>query len=192
MLKPTLVPSPGAAKSGGASDSEGGKKNKEVGEGTVDLVPSSRKDASVRRRELLAYLREPLREACACNAGELMRSKSAGALVLLEAVRVFKLLFFSHDIYCCACLCALYSVLGAVFSCVLCYGRFRVRICLRCRPEVCMRLSFRSLLVVCVLAGGVLWGEGRVCVGLVFGWCVSTFLRVWCNGFALFCAFFAP
>ncbi|CAN0397022.1 unnamed protein product, partial [Scytosiphon promiscuus] len=48
-------------------------------------VPSSKKDASVRRRELLAYLREPLREACASHAGELMRSKFAGALVLLEA-----------------------------------------------------------------------------------------------------------
>lgn len=54
----------------------------------MTLVPSSKKEAAVRRRELLAYLREPLREACASNAGELMRSKFAGALVLLEAVRV--------------------------------------------------------------------------------------------------------
>lgn len=98
-----MVPSPAAAaKSGGATDSEGDKgKNTDEGEGTVQLVPSSRKEASVRRRELLAYLREPLREACACNAGELMRSKFAGALVLLEAVRVravlcirFQVVFF--------------------------------------------------------------------------------------------------
>ncbi len=67
-----------------AKASEGGDKE----EGTVVLVPSSKKDAAVRRRELLAYLREPLREACSANAGELMRSKFAGALVLLEAVRV--------------------------------------------------------------------------------------------------------
>ena len=54
----------------------------------VKLVPSSKKEPSVRQRELLAYLREPLREVCASHAGELMRSKFAGALVLLEAIRV--------------------------------------------------------------------------------------------------------
>lgn len=90
LLKPTMVPSPAAAAaakssaSGGATDA-GARATEEA---TIPLVPSSKKEASVRRRELLAYLREPLKEACASHAGELMRSKFAGALVLLEAVRV--------------------------------------------------------------------------------------------------------
>lgn len=105
LLKPTLVPSAAAGKpaaaagSGGAADASAAtaakdKDNKnaaaaaEEEETAVVLVPSSKKEASIRRRELLAYLREPLREACASNAGELMRSKHAGALVLLEGVRV--------------------------------------------------------------------------------------------------------
>ena len=97
LLKPTLVPSSAGGKppSGDAADSASNDKNAADAaaavageEKAVALVPSSRKEAAVRRRELLAYLREPLREACAANAGELMRSKFAGALVLLETVRV--------------------------------------------------------------------------------------------------------
>lgn len=78
-----MVPAPAPKSAGGA---DGADKN--ATEGTVTLVPSSKKEASVRRRELLAYLREPLREACASHAGELMRSKFAGASVLQEVVRV--------------------------------------------------------------------------------------------------------
>lgn len=100
LLKPTLVPSSAAGKQapggGGAADSSAASATKDkaaadaaaAAEEKVTLVPSSKKEAAVRRRELLAYLREPLREACASNAGELMRSKFAGALVLLETVRV--------------------------------------------------------------------------------------------------------
>ncbi|CAM9779875.1 unnamed protein product [Laminaria digitata] len=82
LLEPTMVPAPAQKSAGGADGSE-----KEATEGTVTLVPSSKKEASVRRRELLAYLREPLREACLSHAGELMRSKFAGASVLQEVVR---------------------------------------------------------------------------------------------------------
>lgn len=100
LLKPTLVPSSAAGKqapgAGGTADSSAASATKDkaaadaaaAAEEKVTLVPSSKKEAAVRRRELLAYLREPLREACASNAGELMRSKFAGALVLLETVRV--------------------------------------------------------------------------------------------------------
>ncbi|CAM9405372.1 unnamed protein product [Scytosiphon promiscuus] len=87
LLKPTMVPSPAAAAAVKSSASSGATDPK-AEDVAIPLVPSSKKDASVRRRELLAYLREPLREACASHAGELMRSKFAGALVLLEAVRV--------------------------------------------------------------------------------------------------------
>lgn len=91
LLKPTLVPSGKPSSGGGAADSPAAtatNDSKAEEEKAVTLVPSSKKEAAVRRRELLAYLREPLREACASNAGELMRSKFAGASVLLEAVRV--------------------------------------------------------------------------------------------------------
>lgn len=79
-----------------AAKTSGDKEEEE----TIVLVPSSKKEAAVRRRELLAYLREPLREACAANAGELMRSKFAGALVLLETVRVRPYLFFVVSSFC--------------------------------------------------------------------------------------------
>lgn len=97
LLKPTMVPSSAAAKAAAAAtgDDDDDEDTKAGGEGTeVPLVPSSRKEASVRRRELLAYLREPLREACATDAPMLMRSKCAGSVVLLEAIRV-RLLSFS-------------------------------------------------------------------------------------------------
>ncbi|CBJ28598.1 conserved unknown protein [Ectocarpus siliculosus] len=90
LLKPTMVPSPAAAKAAAATtgDDDDEEDTKAGGQGTeVPLVPSSRKEASVRRRELLAYLREPLREACATYAPMLMRSKCAGSVVLLEAIR---------------------------------------------------------------------------------------------------------
>lgn len=74
-----MVPAP-TSKSNGSSEM---KESEEV-----NLVPSSKKDPSVRRRELLGYLREPLREVCASHAAELMRSKYAGALVLLETLLV--------------------------------------------------------------------------------------------------------
>lgn len=74
-----MVPAPTSM----SNDSLGMKENEEV-----KLVASSKKDPSVRRRELLGYLREPLREVCASHAAELMRSKFAGALVLLETVLV--------------------------------------------------------------------------------------------------------
>lgn len=89
-MVPASAPSKGASAEGPAG-----------GEGTVALVPSSKKESSARRRELLAYLREPLREACASNAGELMRSKFAGALVLLETVRVsFRVSFSFFLLFC--------------------------------------------------------------------------------------------
>lgn len=90
LLKPTMIPASAPAKGAGAKSSEKGEASttKEEKSAAVTLIPSSRKDASVRRRELLAFLREPLREACASHAGELMRSKLAGALVLVETVRV--------------------------------------------------------------------------------------------------------
>lgn len=80
LLKPTMVPAPTSK----SNDSSSGVKESEE----VNLVPSSRKDPSIRRRELLGYLREPLREVCASHAAKLMRSKFAGALVLLETVLV--------------------------------------------------------------------------------------------------------
>lgn len=79
-----MVPAKGAS----SADTSSGEKKIKQEPGTVSLVPSSKKEASVRRRELLAYLREPLRESCAAHANELMRSKFAGALVLVETVRV--------------------------------------------------------------------------------------------------------
>lgn len=91
LLKQTMVPAPAAAKAAGSGDASAADvvdKASADGEGPVKLIPSSKKDAAVRRRELLAYLREPLREACATNAGILMRSKFAGNLVLLEALQV--------------------------------------------------------------------------------------------------------
>ena len=57
------------------------------GEGEVSMVPTSKKDGAVRRRELLASLRQPLLAVCAENADKLMRSKFAGQKVLLEVVK---------------------------------------------------------------------------------------------------------
>lgn len=85
-----------------SSAPKAGDKEGDEGEGTVTLVPSSKKEASVRRRELLAFLREPLREACAAHAEELMRSRFAGASVLLETVRVCGVSYFMNRLhYCC-------------------------------------------------------------------------------------------
>lgn len=86
LLKPTMVLS-AVFKTTAAAAADGETKLK-AGEELVTLIPSSKKEASVRRRELLAYVREPLREACSSHAGMLMRSKFAGNLVLLEAARV--------------------------------------------------------------------------------------------------------
>lgn len=83
VLEPTLVPA--AAHARAASNNA---ETQEGGDGGPALVPSSRKDPATRRRELLAFLREPLREVCAAHADELMRSKFAGSLVLLEAMQV--------------------------------------------------------------------------------------------------------
>lgn len=80
-MVPASTPKPPAE--GAAGDAA-----KSSEEGVVALVPSSKKEASVRRRELLAYLREPLRELCVTHAADLMRSKFAGSLVLQEVIRV--------------------------------------------------------------------------------------------------------
>ena len=52
-------------------------------------VPTSRKDASVRRKELLKHLREPLIDLCKNHTGELLRS-IPGSLVLREVHNAFK------------------------------------------------------------------------------------------------------
>ncbi|CAM9450433.1 unnamed protein product [Choristocarpus tenellus] len=80
LLKPVMVPAPGGSKSTVTGD----KPETEA----VPLVPSSKKDSAVRNRELLAFLRDPLRSVCAEHAAELMRSKFAGSLVLLEVLKV--------------------------------------------------------------------------------------------------------
>ena len=115
LLEPTMVPAPTPKPASGAEDAE---KATAEGGGAITLVPSSKKEASVRRRELLAYLREPLREACAAHAGELMRSKYAGASVLQETVRVgHSLVFF------------FFLLLFLFLFCVVLYGIFFLFFC---------------------------------------------------------------
>lgn len=87
-----MVPASASAKAASNTDTGSGLPDANVGtsgggERKVQLVPSSRKEASTRRRELLAYLREPLREACTKHAAELMCSNFAGS-ILLEACKV--------------------------------------------------------------------------------------------------------
>ncbi|KAG5187252.1 armadillo-type protein [Tribonema minus] len=58
------------------------------GEGEAPvLVCASKKDPEVRRQELLAFLKAPLQSLCQEHTAELMRSKFAGANVLLEVTK---------------------------------------------------------------------------------------------------------
>ncbi|CAM9406164.1 unnamed protein product [Chrysoparadoxa australica] len=54
------------------------------------LVPTSKKDPSARRRELLTFMQKPLEDMCIAHASQLMRSKFAGSKIVYEAMRCLR------------------------------------------------------------------------------------------------------
>ncbi|KAL7571997.1 hypothetical protein ACA910_001653 [Epithemia clementina (nom. ined.)] len=87
VLQPGVVPTVTQQPSkGGSSGSE--KKNSSSSE-KVEEVPTSKKDAALRQKELFQYLQQPLIDLCTQHAKELLLSRS-GSAVLRHVYQTFR------------------------------------------------------------------------------------------------------